>query len=423
MQHQYSLGYAQESDSRDPLKPFREKFNAPEIQGKRATYFLGNSLGLQPRSTSAEINKIMEGWANFGVEGFFLGNDPWLHYNQHITPLLTNIIGAKQEEIVTMNHLTVNLHLMMISFYQPTPTRYKIICEAKAFPSDQYAFQSQVKLHGFDPAEAIVEVFPKAGTELISEDDILATIKTQGDSVALVLFSGVNYYTGQVFDMQGITNAAHKVGAFVGFDLAHAAGNIKLQLHEWGVDFAVWCNYKYLNSGPGAIAGAFVHEQHLSDDKLPRLEGWWGNNLSNRFKMEPGFTSSPTAESWSMSTTPMILLAAHKASLEIFAAAGFNRLLEKSNALSEYLFFVLNHINQPVKKFTIITPQNKEQRGCQVSISVHQNAKAVFDALLPMGFFADWREPNVIRVAPVPLYNSFEEIFLFGETLQQLLNR
>ncbi len=279
----YSLSYAQELDNHDKLRSFREQFIAPSANGKRSIYFLGNSLGLQPKTTRDEVLKIMDGWANLGVEGFFLGNDPWLNYQKHITPLLTKILGVKPEEIVTMNHLTVNLHLLMISFYQPTPSRFKIICEAKAFPSDQYAFQSQVKLHGFDPAEAIIEVYPKAGTDLISQEDILAAIEEHADSVALVLFSGVNYYTGQVFDMKGITAAAHKMGACAGFDLAHAAGNIKLELHEWEVDFAAWCNYKYLNSGPGAIAGAYIHTRHLGNNKLPRLEGWWGNNVSNRF--------------------------------------------------------------------------------------------------------------------------------------------
>ncbi len=422
MPHQYSLKYARQLDDNDPLRSFRDQFYAPYLHGKRAIYFLGNSLGLQPKTTQGEVLKIMEGWANFGVEGFFLGNDPWLNYHKHITPLLTNIIGAMQEEIVTMNHLTVNLHLLMISFYKPTPTRYKIICEAKAFPSDQYAFQSQVKLHGFNPADAIIEVYPKPGTELISTEDIISTIEKHGDSVALVLFSGVNYYTGQVFDIKAIAAAAHEAGAYAGFDLAHAAGNIKLQLHDWEVDFAAWCNYKYLNSGPGAIAGAFVHERHLNDNNLPRLEGWWGNNICNRFKMEKNFTPSSTAESWSMSTTPIMMLAAHKASLEIFAAAGFDNLVNKSKALSDYLFFVLGHINQPVEKFAIITPWESEQRGCQVSLSVHHNAKAVFDTLMPLGIFADWREPNVIRVAPVPLYNNFEEIFIFADTLRQLLN-
>ncbi|MEO6730134.1 MAG: kynureninase [Ferruginibacter sp.] len=421
MAHEYSLAYARELDDNDPLKSYREQFYAPYLHGRRATYFLGNSLGLQPKTAQEEVLKIMEGWANFGVEGFFMGNDPWLNYHKHITPLLTNIIGAKQEEIVTMNHLTVNLHLLMISFYQPSPTRYKIICEAKAFPSDQYALQSQAKLHGFNPDEAIIEVHPKPGTELITTADIAAAIEGHGDSVALVLFSGVNYYTGQVFDIRAITAAAHKAGAYAGFDLAHAAGNIKLDLHDWEVDFATWCNYKYLNSGPGSIAGAFVHETHLDNTKLPRLEGWWGNSITTRFKMEKNFTPSLTAESWSMSTTPVMLLAAHKASLEIFAAAGFDNLLAKSKVLNEYLFFTLQHINQPVEKFTIITPGNIEERGCQVSLSIHENAKAVFDTLMPLGIFADWREPNVIRVAPVPLYNTFEEIFIFADTLQQLL--
>jgi kynureninase len=422
MNHQYSLEYARELDSKDELRSFREQFYAPYLHNKRAVYFLGNSLGLQPKTTQDEVLKIMEGWANFGVEGFFLGTDPWLHYSKHITPLLTGIIGAKPEEIVTMNHLTVNLHLLMISFYQPTASRHKIICQAKAFPSDQYAFQSQAKLHGFDPADAIIEVYPKEGTDLITTEDIISAIEEHGESIALVLFSGVNYYTGQVFDMKAITDAAHKAGAYAGFDLAHAAGNIKLDLHDWQVDFACWCNYKYLNSGPGAIAGAFVHERHLHNDKLKRLQGWWGNDITNRFKMGNSFTPSNTAESWSMSTSPMMLLAAHKASLEIFAAAGFDRLLAKSKALSDYMFFVLNHINQPTEKFRIITPQDPAERGCQVSLSLHHNAKAVFDTLMPLGIFADWREPNVIRVAPVPLYNSFEEIFIFADVLQQLLN-
>jgi kynureninase len=422
MPHEFSLEYAQALDSRDMLRHFREQFYLPYFQGKPAIYFLGNSLGLQPKNTQDEVMTIMEGWANFGVEGFFLGKDPWLQYQKKITPLLCNIIGAKEEELVTMNHLTVNLHLLMLTFYQPTASRYKIICEAKAFPSDQYAFQSQVKLHGLNPADAIIEVFPKEGTELITTEDITEAIEQHKDSIALVLFSGINYYTGQVFDMQAITKAAHEAGAYAGFDLAHAAGNIKLQLHDWQVDFACWCNYKYLNSGPGAIAGAFVHQQHINKNNLKKLEGWWGNDASNRFKMSPTFTPASTAESWAMSTPPIMLLAAHKASLDVFAAAGFDNLLQKSKSLTDYLFFVFNHINQPVEKFKIITPSNPEERGCQVSLSVHKNAKAVFDQLLPNGIFADWREPNVIRVAPVPLYNSFEEIYIFAELLQQILN-
>lgn len=423
MTHQATLQYAQELDSKDILHAYRDQFYIPYLNDKHAIYFLGNSLGLQPKTTQDEVLKIMEAWANFGVEGFFMGKEPWLNYHKKITPLLCDIVGAHENEVVVMNHLTVNLHLLMISFYQPTATRYKIICEAKAFPSDQYAFQSQVKLHGFDPKDAIIEVHPKPGTELITTADILAAIEANKDSVALVLFSGVNYYTGQVFDMPAITKAAHEAGAYAGFDLAHAAGNIELQLHNWEVDFACWCNYKYLNSGPGAIAGAFVHEKHSEKSELQRLEGWWGNDSSNRFKMQPQFTPAPGAAAWQMSTAPMMLLASHKTSLDIFNAAGFKNLVVKSKLLSEYLFFVLDAINQPEEKFTIITPRNSNERGCQVSLSVHHNAKSVFDELLLNGIFADWREPNVIRVAPVPMYNTFEEIFTFAQTLQTILKK
>ncbi|MFT3678746.1 MAG: kynureninase [Ferruginibacter sp.] len=421
MQHQFSLEYARSLDHKDSLQQYRERFIAPHFRNKRAVYFLGNSLGLQPIHTEEAIKKIMTAWGNLGVEGFFLGEEPWLDYPGKIAPMIAKIVGALPAEVVTMNHLTVNLHLLMISFYSPTPQRYKIICEAKAFPSDQYALQSQAKLHGFDPADAIVEVQPKKGTELITTEDILTAIEQHKDSLALVLFGGLNYYTGQVFDIRTITTAAHKAGAKAGFDLAHAAGNIKLELHNWDVDFACWCNYKYLNSGPGSIAGAFVHQKHLNNPAIKRLEGWWGNDISNRFKMGNKFTPYSTAEAWSLSTAPMLLMAAHKASLEIFEEAGFDNLVAKSKALSKYLFFCLEAIDQPAEKFAILTPANPEERGCQVSISVHKNARAIFDTLLPLGIFADWREPNVIRVAPVPLYNSFEEIFIFADILRQLL--
>jgi kynureninase len=421
MENRFSLEYARECDQKDPLRQFREQFYIPQFNQEHAIYFLGNSLGLQPKSTQDAVLDVMENWANFGVEGFFMGKDPWLHYHKKITPLISQIVGAKAHEVVVMNHLTVNLHLLMISFYQPTPTRYKIICEAKAFPSDQYAFQSQVKMHGFDAADAIIEVHPKEGTELITTQDIMDAIETHKNSVALVLFSGVNYYTGQVFNIQEITRAAHEAGAHAGFDLAHAAGNIELQLHQWEVDFACWCSYKYLNSGPGTIAGAFIHEKHLNNKTLQRLEGWWGNDQNNRFKMQPHFTPSPSAEAWQLSTPPMMLMAAHKSSLDIFAEAGFESILAKSKKLSEYLFFALDHINPSEEKFRILTPQQPDERGCQVSLSIHQNAKAVFDQLLPKGIFADWREPNVIRIAPVPLYNNFEEIYVFAATLQRIL--
>jgi kynureninase len=423
MAHQFTLQYAKELDNNDALRIYREQFYIPHLNNKHAIYFLGNSLGLQPKTTQDEVLKIMEAWANFGVEGFFMGKEPWLDYHKTITPLLCDIVGAKEEELVTMNHLTVNLHLLMVSFYQPTKTRYKIICEAKAFPSDQYVMQSQLKLHGLNIADCLVEVQPRLSEEIIQPEDIIAAIEKHGNETALVLFSGVNYYTGQVFDMQTITHAAHKKGALVGFDLAHAAGNVKLKLHDWDVDFACWCNYKYLNSGPGAIAGAFINAKHLQNKSLKRLEGWWGNDVTNRFKMENSFTPSPNAEAWQMSTAPMLLLAAHKSSLAIFENAGFNNLLAKSKLLSDYLFFVLDTINQPEEKFTIITPRNSNERGCQVSLSVHKNAKAVFDELLPNGIFADWRESNVIRVAPVPLYNTFEEIVTFATILKQILKK
>ena len=423
MNYKNTLLFAQQLDENDTLKNFRAQFYIPVINKKEAIYFLGNSLGLQPKTAQDEVLKIMEAWANFGVEGFFMGKSPWLEYQKKITPLLCNIIGAKEEELVTMNHLTVNLHLLMISFYQPTKTRYKIICEAKAFPSDQYAFQSQVKLHGYKIEDAIIEVQPKAGTDIITTADILEIIEAHKESVAIVLFSGVNYYTGQFFDMPAITNAAHKAGAVAGFDLAHAAGNVELHLHDWDIDFACWCNYKYLNSGPGAIAGAFINHKHLQNKNLQKLEGWWGNDITNRFKMEKNFTPYPTAQAWQMSTPPVMLLATLKASLDIFEKAGFKNLLAKSKLMSDYLFFVLDAINQQQEYFKIVTPRNTNEKGCQVSLSVNKNAKAVFDELLPNGIFADWREPNVIRIAPVPLYNSFTDIFLFGHTLQQILHR
>lgn len=421
MTHQNSLDYARNLDKNDPLKDYRQQFYIPQAKGKDAMYFLGNSLGLQPMSTQDEVLTIMENWANFGVEGFFMGDNPWMEYHKKLLPALSNILGAQQNELVVMNHLTVNLHLLMISFYQPTTTRYKIICEAKAFPSDQYCMQSQIKLHGLNVADCLVEVGPREGEEIIHHADIIAAIEKHGDETALVLFSGVNYYTGQVFNMQAITAAAHSKGAYAGFDLAHAAGNIELKLHEWQADFACWCNYKYLNSGPGAIAGAFIHEKHVGNKNLQRLEGWWGNDASNRFKMEEKFTPYPSAEAWQMSTPPIMLLASHYASLKIFEAAGFQNILAKSRLLSSYLLFLLNDINGNTQKFSIITPQDPAAHGCQVSFSVKQDAKQLFDQLLPNGIFADWREPNVIRVAPVALYNSFEEVFLFTQTLKQLL--
>lgn len=421
MQQEFSLAYATTADNNDPLQSFRTQFYIPYLNDAHAIYFLGNSLGLQPKTTQDEVLKIMENWANFGVEGFFMGNNPWMQYHKKLLPTLSKIIGAKEDELVVMNHLTVNLHLLMVSFYQPTAKRYKIICEAKAFPSDQYVFQSQIRMHGLNIDDCLIEVHPREGETTIRHDDIISAIHLHGAETALVLFSGINYYTGQVFNIKEIAAAAHIAGAYAGFDLAHAAGNIALQLHDWNVDFACWCNYKYLNSGPGSIAGAFIHEKHFGDTALQRLEGWWGNDESNRFKMEPRFTPAPSAAAWQLSTPPIMQLASHYASLQIIEAAGFDNMVAKSKGLSSYLLFVLNAINENGKYFSVITPQAAGEHGCQVSVSVHQNAKKVFDQLLPAGIFADWREPNVIRVAPVPLYNSYKEIFTFAQTLQTIL--
>lgn len=423
MQFENTLAFAKQMDDADPLKTFREKFYIPFIHGKEAIYFTGNSLGLQPKSTQDHVLNELEDWANYGVEGHFHAKNPWVSYHELFPPLLAPITGAKEEELVVMNQLTVNLHLLMASFYRPTKERFKIICETKAFPSDQYAFDSQAELHGFDPEKAVVEVTPADGETAIGTSRIIEAIKKHGKETALVLFSGVNYYSGEVFDMKAIADAAHEVGAYCGFDLAHAAGNIQLSLHDWNVDFACWCSYKYLNSGPGGVSGVFIHEKHASDKKFPRLAGWWGHDKSSRFKMERNFDPMATAEGWQLSNAPVLSMSAHKASLEVFEEAGFEHLLEKSAMLSSYLFFVLDEINasQPEKIIEIITPREKERHGCQVSMLMLKRGKEIFDALKNESVIADWREPNVIRIAPVPLYNNFTDIFKFGEIISKLL--
>lgn len=346
-----------------------------------------------------------------------------MSYHEIFPKLLSKIVGAKEEELVVMNQLTVNLHLLMVSFYQPTAQRYKIICEAKAFPSDQYALESQVKFHGLNYEDAVIEVAPRAGEHTIRLEDILAVIEQHKDSVALVLFGGVNYYTGQLFNMQAITKVAHSVGAICGFDLAHAAGNIELHLHDWNVDFACWCSYKYLNSGPGGVSGVFIHEKHIANKELNRFAGWWGYKKDTRFKMERGFEPIPTAEGWQLSNAPVLSMAAHKASLDIFDEAGMEKIHAKRKLLAGYLHFILNEINQQQaeKVIEIITPNNEAERGCQVSILMLKNGKQIFDELMKQGVIADWREPNVIRVAPVPLYNSFEDVWSFGNIITKIL--
>ena len=416
--------FAKQLDATDVLRDFRSKFYIPIINGKECIYLTGNSLGLQPRSTQDYVVDELEDWASFGVEGHFHARQPWFSYHEIFPPLLTKIIGASPEELVVMNQLTVNLHLLLASFYRPTKERFKIICEAKAFPSDQYAFESQVRFHGLDPAIAIIEASPREGEHSLRTEDILALIKEHGNETALVIFGAVNYYSGQVFDMQAICKASHEAGACCGFDLAHAAGNIELHMHDWNVDFACWCSYKYLNSGPGGVAGAFIHQKHIANKDIPRLAGWWGYEKATRFNMDKGFKPIPTAEGWQVSNAPVLSMAAHHASLDVFEDAGMENLIAKGQQLSNYLMFILDEINAGMKEkmIEVITPRDEKEKGCQVSMLMLQKGKEVFEALKQNAVLADWREPNVIRVAPVPLYNSFEDVYRFGEIMKERLN-
>lgn len=420
---QNTLQYAQQQDEHDSMSHFRSKFFIPQINGKDSIYFTGNSLGLQPKTAKGYIETELEDWASLGVEGHVHARHPWVSYHEMFPPLLAKIVGCKENEVVSMNQLTVNLHLLMVSFYRPTKQRYKIICESKAFPSDQYAFESQVQFHGLNPNEAIIEVSSRVGEHTIRQEDIIKAIEDNSDSLALVLFGGVNYYTGQLFDMKSITDAAHKAGAYAGFDLAHAAGNAELYLHDWKVDFACWCSYKYLNSGPGGVAGVYIHEKHTTNNALPRFAGWWGTSKSNRFKMLPEFEPIPTAEGWQLSNAPIFSMAVHKASLDIFEEAGFEKLLIKAKKLSNYLLFVLDEINasQKHKVIEVITPRHEKEKGCQISMLMLERGKEIFDELSAKGIIADWREPNVIRIAPTPLYNSFEDVWRFGEIISGIL--
>ncbi len=418
-----TIDYARFLDEQDPLRSFRDKFYIPLVNDKEAIYFTGNSLGLQPKKAQDYVLNEMEDWANYGVEGHHHARNPWISYHEMFPALLSKIVGAKEEELVVMNQLTVNLHLLMTSFYRPTKERFRMICEAKAFPSDQYAIASQVKLHGYEPDDAIIEISPRDGEFDIRTEDILSVIHQYKDSVALVLFGGVNYYSGQVFNMPAITKAAHAAGAYCGFDLAHAAGNINLQLHEWDVDFACWCSYKYMNSGPGGVSGVFINERHHTSKDLPRLAGWWGHDKESRFKMDKKFVPIPTAEGWQLSNSNIISMAVHKAALDIFEEAGMEKLIKKSKALTSYLFFILDEINKSSAEtlIDIITPRNENEHGCQVSMLMVKDGKKIFEELKKQSVIADWREPNVIRIAPVPLYNSFEDIFKFGEILRKFL--
>ena len=420
MNFQNTREFAQQLDAKDVIKKYREEFIFPQHNGKDVIYFTGNSLGLQPKSAKKYVDEVMNDWANLAVEGHFYAEKPWWDYHERFANPLSKIVGAKPSEITVMNTLTVNLHLLMVSFYRPTQKRYKIICEEKAFPSDQYMFQSQVNFHGYKTEDAIIEIKRREGEHNIRLEDVLAKINEVGDELALVLFGGVNYYTGQVFDMKAITEAGHKVGAIVGFDLAHAAGNIKLALHDWNVDFAAWCSYKYMNSGPGNASGCFVHETHHFNTDLPRFAGWWGHNKQRRFKMEPNFEPVHGADGWQVSNLPILSLAPYLASVEMFDEVGMDLLIQKRNQITSYLEFILQEIDKEVDStFEIITPTNQEERACQLSVYFHGQGRSLFDYLMKNGVVTDWREPNVIRFAPVPLYSSYEDMYDFGQILKQ----
>lgn len=419
--YQNSSDFVQAMDAKDPLRSFRDEFLFPQHEGKPVIYFTGNSLGLQPKGAAAALKQELDDWARFGVEGHFQAKTPWFAYHEYFSDSLARLVGAKPNEVVAMNGLTTNLHLLLVSFYRPGGKRTKILCEERPFPSDTYAFNSQVEFHGLDPRTEVVFMKPRAGEHTLDIEDIEEKIDELGDELALVCFGGVNFLSGQAFDMGRITECAHRVGAVAGFDLAHAAGNLKMDLHNWNVDFACWCSYKYLNSGPGGVAGAFVHERHHRE-KLPRFAGWWGHDKEERFKMEPEFKPIASAEAWQLSNAPVFSMAVHRASLDLFDRAGIDALRTKSVQLTNYLEFVIQGVAKDTgAQLEIITPNDASERGCQLSILAHGHGKALFNKLTERGVVADWREPNVIRVAPVPLYNSFEDVFRFGGILKAAL--
>lgn len=420
MQFKNTLEFARELDTQDKLSSYRDEFIFPKHEGKNVIYFTGNSLGLQPKSAKNYVDEIMNDWANLAVEGHFQAKKPWWDYHERFSEKLAKVVGAKSTEVTVMNTLTVNLHLLMVSFYRPSGKRIKIICEEKAFPSDQYMIASQVRFHGFDPNETIVQIKRREGENNFRTEDIIAKIKEVGEECALVLIGGVNYYTGQVLEMGKITKAGHEVGAFVGWDLAHAAGNIELKLSEWKVDFAAWCSYKYMNSGPGNASGCFINEKYHHQKDIPRFEGWWGHNKERRFLMEPEFQPEGDAQAWQISNAPVLALAPYLASLEMFEEVGMPALIEKRNKIVAYLEFVLHEIDKEVDStFEIITPSKQEERGTQLSVFLHGEGKELFNYLMKNGVITDWREPNVIRLAPAAFYCSFEDMYQFGQILKR----
>jgi kynureninase len=420
MKFSYNKAFAAQLDQADKLSKFRNDFHIPSLNGKETIYYTGNSLGLQPKSVQSYLNQELLDWQQHGVEGHFHAKRPWFGYHHHFKQSLAKLVGAKTHEVVAMNNLSVNLHLLLVSFYKPKGNRTKILMEAGAFPSDMYVIESQVKFHGLNYETDVIELKPREGEYHLRTEDIVAEINQNKDTLALVFFSGVQYYTGQFFDMEAITKSAHAHGIIAGFDLAHAAGNRPLNLHSWGVDFAAWCSYKYLNSGPGGVSGVFIHEKHGLNPETPRFAGWWGHNEKERFLMEKGFNPEPGADGWQLSNAPVFSMAPHLASLEIFDQANIYDLAEKSDQLTAYLNFCIDEAikQNPDLNIKIITPP-MPHRAAQLSMLAGVNGKKLFDFLTKNGVIADWREPEVIRIAPVPLYNTFSEAFEFAEILSR----
>ncbi|WP_209331230.1 kynureninase [Lunatimonas salinarum] len=418
---QYAESFALQMDGQDPLRGFRDCFFIPEQNGKPVVYLCGNSLGLQPKQVGEYIQKELDTWAHLGVEGHFQGENPWVYYRKRSKHTLASLLGACEEEVVAMNQLSTNLHLLMVSFYRPQPGRYKILTESGAFPSDQYIFESQTRFHGYDPHDAILEVAPRPGEHILETSDILDALDRHSSELALVVMSGVQYYTGQRFDMRHIAAAARQKGIPVGFDLAHAVGNVPLSLHDWGVDFATWCSYKYLNSGPGNVSGVFVHQRHAKSFDLPRFAGWWGYDELTRFEMKKGFKPMPGADGWLLSNDNVLGLAALQASLDLFLEAGLENLTKKSEQLTGYLEFLLHQVTNGKNILEVITPKDPASRGAQLSVFVHKGGKGLYDKISASGIVCDWRNPNVIRIAPAPLYNSYEDIYKFAVALDRAL--
>jgi kynureninase len=406
--------FADSMTASDPLADYRNRFYIPKSShGRDCVYLCGHSLGLQPKTAREYIDQELDDWARLGVEGHFHARNPWMPYHELLAAPTARLVGALADEVVVMNSLTANLHLMMVSFYRPTAQRHKILIESSGFPSDQYAVQSQIRYHGLDPANSLIEIAPRRGETAIRSEDIETLIDRQGETIALIMLGGVNYYSGQFFDCARIAVAGHRKGCIAGFDMAHAAGNLALKLHDWDVDFAVWCSYKYLNGGPGSIAGCFVHERHTTGSDLPRFAGWWGHEKQSRFQMDPNFRAMSGAEGWQLSNPSILSMAALRASMDIFDEVGMQRLRAKSELLTGYLEFLLTQRRDD--SFSIITPSDPAQRGAQLSLRIKKNGRAICDRLAQQGIVCDWREPDIMRVAPVPLYNTFVDVYAFAQ--------